>query len=64
MMSTILFECDATEYACIPPEDNDINSFSINEKSLVISFCVEGNVLLQSEISIEDARRLAKLILL
>lgn len=64
-MSYIIFEASVTEYSCIPPIDNEINTFSIDEKSMVISFLDENEVVLtQSEISIEDAKKLARLILL
>lgn len=64
-MSTILFECDATEFAINPPKENDENSFALNDKSLVINFMNthKDKILMQSEISIEDALELAKLII-
>ena len=34
-MSTIVFDCDVTEYDIIPKKDNDENTFAINEKCLI-----------------------------
>lgn len=63
-MSSIIFECEVTEYNIIPPKENTHNAFNISNSCLVISFCdSDDNVITQSEISIEDARKLAKLIL-
>jgi hypothetical protein len=56
--------CDTTQYAVFPNKKIEKTLFSINEKSLVISFCDKNEkVLTQSEIEISDARKLAKLIL-
>ena len=57
--------CDTTQYAIIPTNKKNYKTiFSINEKSLVINFCDKNEkVLEQSEIEIEDARKLAKMIL-
>jgi len=64
-MSLILFECEVTEFDTLPIKINKTNSFSINQNCVVISFCdKDENVIAQSEISIEDAKKLAKLILL
>jgi len=61
----IIITCETTQYAVLPNKKNEITLFSINEESFVISFCDKnGKVLEQSEICIEDARKLAKLILL
>ncbi len=35
-MSTILFECDVTEFSLIPNHKNNENNFALCEKSLVI----------------------------
>jgi predicted transcriptional regulator len=60
----IVITCETTEFAVFPNQKNIKTLFSINERSLVISFCdKKEKVLDQSEISIEDARKLAKLIL-
>ena len=61
----IVVSCQVTEYAVIPNlKSNEINTFSINDKSLVISFCNDNEeVLALSEIQIEDAKKLAKIIL-
>lgn len=49
MITTI--ECDVTEYAASPPKDNVKNTFSLNNESMVISFCGKNDkVLWQSEI--------------
>jgi hypothetical protein len=64
-MSTILFECDVTEFDIIAIKENDEICFAINEKTLIINFMdtVEKKILMQSEIEKKDAIRLAKLIL-
>lgn len=62
-MANILFECDVTEFNIIPPEDNSANCFSINEKCLIINLMDDENIYTQTEISKEDAIKLAKLIL-
>lgn len=62
-MNTITFECEVVEYETIPAIENTNVVFSIKDKSVVINFTdSDENVLHQSEISIEDARKLAKLI--
>lgn len=64
-MAQIIFEAEVTEFQSMPVKHNTINAFSINENSMVISFCdSNNNVNAQSEISIEDAKKLARLILL
>jgi hypothetical protein len=65
-MSTILFECDVTEFDIIPKIENQENCFAINDKSMVINFMDKHgeNILYQSEIERKDAIELAKLILL
>lgn len=56
--------CDVTEYIALPKQINTKNIFSICDDCLVIDFCDEyENVLSQSEISIEDAKKIAKLLL-
>jgi hypothetical protein len=64
IMSNIEFKCDVTEFDCIPQTENDVNVFSINEKSLIINLMNDDDILVQTEISKADACRLAKLILL
>jgi hypothetical protein len=55
--------CETTEYAVYPDKKNEKISFYIHENCLVISFCdKDENVLTQSEISIEDARKLAQVL--
>lgn len=65
-MSTIVFECDVTEFDIIPKKENDENVFCINENCLIINFMDMSNdkILMQSEIDKKDAIELAKLILL
>ena len=63
-MSTILFECDVTEYSIIPPKRNTENSFCLNDDCLVINIMAENKIITQTEISKGDAVELAKLILL
>ena len=68
-MSTIIFECDVTEYDTIPDKNNDENCFALNDDCLIISFMdtksnVNDKILKQSEISKKSAIELAKLILL
>lgn len=57
--------CDATEYSIMPTlVQNSDNLFIINDKSLIISFLDEyKNIIQETEISIEDAKKLAKMIL-
>lgn len=65
-MSTIIFDCDVTEFDIIPKKENNENSFAINEKCLIINFMDSGKdkIIMQSEIEKKDAIELAKLILL
>ena len=65
-MSTIVFDCDVTEYDIIPKKENDENTFAINEKCLIINLMDTNNdkILIQTEIDKKDAIELAKLILL
>lgn len=65
-MSTIIFECDVTEFDIIPQPDNDELSFSINEKCLIINLMNTGidKIIIQTEIEKKSAIELAKLILL
>lgn len=59
----ITISCDVTEFYCKPKINNVKNVFSINDKSLIISFCdKKGKVLNQSEIDIEDFRKISYLI--
>jgi predicted transcriptional regulator len=60
----LTIECNATEYNVLPPKENEKNIFAITEKAVVISFCdSKEKVIEQSEISSEDAIKLAKFIL-
>ena len=63
-MSNINFECNATEFDCVPFPDNDKNVFAINQKALIINLMNGEDILIQTEIEKADAIRLAKLILL
>lgn len=55
--------CETTEYAVVPDKKNEKTVFYIHENCLVISFCDKNEeVITQSEISIEDARKLAKVL--
>jgi hypothetical protein len=63
-MSNINFECNATEFDCVPYPDNDKNVFAINQKALIINLMNGEDILIQTEIEKADAIRLAKLILL
>lgn len=65
-MSTILFECDVTEFNTKPPKENDVNTFALTDKSIIISFMQTKHekILFQSEICREDAIELANLILM
>ena len=63
-MSTILFECDVTEFDVIPNINNNENAFAINEKCVVINLIHKcGDIIIQTEIERKDAIQLAKLIL-
>lgn len=54
---------EVTEYNVISDEIYEEVSFCLGEKCLVISFLDENdNVITQTEISLSDARKLAKLI--
>jgi hypothetical protein len=64
IMSNISYECNATEFDCIPLLNNDKNIFVINENSLIINLMNDQNILVQTEIDKADAYRLARLILL
>ena len=37
-MSTILFECDVTEFNTKPPKANDGNTFALMDEAVIISF--------------------------
>ena len=65
-MSTIIFDCDVTEFNITPHSKNDENTFCLNEKCLIINLMdtSEDRVLMQTEIEKKDAIQLAKLILL
>ena len=57
--------CDTTEFQSQKISDkNYFTTFLITPRALTISFCDDNeDIFEQSEISIEDARKLAKLIL-
>lgn len=65
-MSTIVFDCDVTEYDIIPKKENNENTFAINEKCLIINLMdtQKNKIIIQTEIDKKDAIELAKLILL
>jgi len=64
-MSTTIFEAEVTEFNCIPAEDAMFTIFKIHDYSMTIEVCDENkNLICESEISIEDAKKLARLILL
>ena len=66
-MSTILFECDVTEFEADKNKmlsKNNINVFALNEKCLIVNFMDNDRLLMQSEIERKDAIQLAKLILM
>jgi hypothetical protein len=63
-MSNINFECNATEFDCVPYPDNDKNVFALNQKALIINLMNGEDILIQTEIDKADAYRLARLILL
>ena len=55
--------CETTEYAVYYNKIIEKASFHIHENCLVISFCdKDQTVISQGEISIEDARKLAKIL--
>jgi hypothetical protein len=59
----ININCEVTEYYCLPDKKNQFVSFSINEKAVVISFLDgEDEVIVQSEISLEDFTKISKII--
>jgi hypothetical protein len=62
-MANIQFNCEVTEFDIIPGEDNSANCFSLNEKCLIINLMDDEDIYAQTEISKEDAIKLAKLIL-
>lgn len=62
-MATIIFDCYVQEYHCVTHDENNENSFAISDKGVVINFMGNEKPLMQSEISKEDAIKLAKLIL-
>jgi nitrogen regulatory protein PII-like uncharacterized protein len=62
-MSEITLTAGITDYASMSPEEYQEVSFSINEKSMVISILDDNQkVLIQTEIELKDAKILAKLI--
>lgn len=63
-MSTITIECNVTEFSVIPDFNYQKVAFCLTKKAMVISFMDdEDRVLTQSEIEIDEAAELAKLIL-
>ncbi len=64
-MSSIIFECNVTEFDIIPNKENKENAFAINDKCLIINLMDRDNeIIIQTEIERKDAIQLAKLILL
>lgn len=55
--------CDTTEYAVYPDKKIEKTIFYLHKECLVISFCdKDEKVITQSEISIDDARKVFKII--
>ena len=55
--------CETTEYAVYPDKKIEKTTFHVHENCMVISFCdKDENVITQSEISIEDAGKLAQVL--
>ena len=62
-MATKKITCDITEYSVISPSEEVELSFSIGKEFLQIDILdSNGNVLKQTELSIEDALELAEFI--
>jgi hypothetical protein len=61
-MAKVLFKCPTTSFRTTLDE-NEINTFSIYNESLVINLIDEEDEIIETEISKEDAIKLAKLIL-
>jgi hypothetical protein len=60
----IEYECNATQIHCMPPAKIVHNNFILGEEAVVISFCnMNEDPVYTSEMSKEDAVRLANLIL-
>lgn len=60
----VQLECEVTEFNVYPNEDNEKDIFYFHNDSMVINFADrDEEVISQSEISREDAIKLAKLIL-
>lgn len=60
----VQLECTTTEYYVYPKVENESTVFHFEDKGMIINFTDEdNNVLEQSEISKEDALRLARLII-
>jgi hypothetical protein len=60
----IKINCNVTEYEINPDKKYQTLEFSITKHALIISFCdCFGTEITASEISIEDARKLANIIL-
>ena len=63
-MLTLKLQCNTTEFDSFPPEECEFTQFEINERSMSVKALDANEVeLSQTEISIEDAVKLAKLIL-
>ena len=64
-MSTLFLECEVIENYSKPPKENETIRFSFYEKSFVVNLLdVDDKLMLQTEISKEDAIELAKTILM
>lgn len=60
----IQLECNTTEHHIVPRLENEFTVFYLQNKAMIINFVDEDeNVFEQSEISKEDALRLARLII-
>ena len=60
----ITITCNATEYGTYLDKKYQALEFSITKNAFIISFCdCFGTEITQAEISIEDAKQLAKLLL-
>ena len=63
-MLTLKLQCNTTEFDSFPLEECEFTQFEINERSMSVKALDANEVeLSQTEISIEDAVKLAKLIL-
>lgn len=63
-MFTLKIQTCTTEYDTYSPEENEFTQFEINDRSMSIkSQNADGEMLTETEISFEDAVKLANLIL-